>query len=72
MVRGQLEDYLFQLLSLIAAEVNAYPPRFVQAQNSYHPCKGQASAVGADAAFAETATDYMDAAMVGMSLDSWS
>lgn len=72
MVRYQLENYLNQLLALISAEINSYSPQFVHGGGTYHPYMGDAGAVDADGASAETATDYMDAAMAGMSLDSWS
>ncbi|MCK4513246.1 toll/interleukin-1 receptor domain-containing protein [bacterium] len=72
MVRYQLENYLNQLLALISAEMSSYVPQFVHGGGTYHPYMGDARAVDADSAFAETATDYMDAAMAGMSLDSWS
>lgn len=46
MVRYELENYLNQLLGLIAAEVAAYTPQFTHSRSTYHPYMGQAPAVG--------------------------
>ena len=70
-VRYELENYLIQLLVVIATEVVAYAPQFAHSQNSYHPYMGQAPAVGGSNRKLNHAYDSLDNSLGQISLDGW-
>jgi hypothetical protein len=72
MVRYELENYLTQLLGVIASEVMAYTPQFTHGGHTYHPQMGQAPAVGRLSEEARVLYDSMQNSLAQISLDSWS
>jgi len=72
MVRYELENYLNQLLGILAAEVRAYTPQFAHDGHSYHPNIGQGRAVGGLSQEARVMYESVQNSATQASLDGWS
>jgi len=72
MIRQELENYLIQLLGLIAAEVNAYSPQFTHDRAGYHPNMGQAGATGGLDREMSAVWNSLENSLSQISLDGWS
>lgn len=72
MVRYELENYLNQLLGILAAEVRAYTPQFAHDGHSYHPNMGQGRAVGGLSREARVMYESVQHSATQASLDGWS
>lgn len=72
MVRYELENYLNQLLGILAAEVRAYTPQFAHDGQGYHPNMGQGRAVGGLSQEARVMYQSVQNSATQASLDGWS